>query len=145
METLAKSVALLVDVVAFMIWFVVSMTVMGTMFFGGTMTFREYYPRDAEEANAVAPLFLGEKDFNASSYTRAELEAMEGGVYASACDALRTRWLGPWINGTEPEKEAGSTVPEDIDMCLWTKSNQALGNYTARVDSTGGGLYAELS
>ena len=43
-ETLSKSFPMLVDVVLFMLWFVVSMTVLGVVFFGGTMTYRAYFP-----------------------------------------------------------------------------------------------------
>ena len=47
LETLGASLPLLMDVVLFMLWFVVAMTVMGVMFFGGTMTGRAFYPRSA--------------------------------------------------------------------------------------------------
>ena len=42
LETLGASLPLLMDVVLFMLWFVVAMTVMGVMFFGGTMTDRVF-------------------------------------------------------------------------------------------------------
>ena len=49
-ETLSKSFPMLVDVVLFMLWFVVSMTVLGVVFFGGTMTYRVLSPIESEAA-----------------------------------------------------------------------------------------------
>ena len=55
LQTLGSALPMLVDVVLFMLWFVVSMAVMGTMFFGGTMTTRAYAPRsDAEVVEVEA-------------------------------------------------------------------------------------------
>ena len=59
LQTLGSALPMLVDVVLFMLWFVVSMTVMGTMFFGGTMTTRAYAPRsDAEVVEVEAAVLL---------------------------------------------------------------------------------------
>ena len=128
LETLGKSFPLLVDVVLFMLWFVVSMTVLGTVFFGGTMTYRAYYPRFESEAATPADVVLNEGGAGA---TAEQVELARKGYFPEACDNLVDAWLS--VNETGGARaetaalEAGTTVPDDSEVCLATKYRKSLG------------------
>ena len=78
LETLGASLPLLMDVVLFMLWFVVAMTVMGVMFFGGTMTDRVFSPRGAAEAALVDDVVFQE---GGASRTEAEFDLARAGYF----------------------------------------------------------------
>lgn len=111
LQTLGSALPMLVDVVLFMLWFVVSMTVMGTMFFGGTMTTRAYAPRsDAEVVEVEA----------ATAAVAAGASARVVGE--AACEVLTEAWLetdasGATRNATGVGLIAGYNVPLDSDVC----------------------------
>ena len=52
LETVRKSVPLLLDVVVFMSWFVIVCTVVGMLLFGGDLTSRQYVDLTATNASA---------------------------------------------------------------------------------------------
>ena len=103
LETLGASLPLLMDVVLFMLWFVVAMTVMGVMFFGGTMTDRVFSPRGAAEAALVDDVVFQE---GGASRTEAEFDLARAGYFPRACDVLREGWMA---NGTDGAARAHNT------------------------------------
>ena len=127
-ETLSKSFPMLVDVVLFMLWFVVSMTVLGVVFFGGTMTYRAYFPRFESEAATPADIVL---NVGGAGATMDQIELARDGYFPEACDNLVDAWLS--VNETGGARAgtaalvAGSTVPDDSEMCRESKYSASLG------------------
>ena len=139
LETLGQSLPMLMDVVLFMLWFVVSMTVMGTMFFGGTMTGRKYYPRSEFESLSTNPIVYDE---GGATRTEAEFDLARNGYFPQACVALLDQWKTNNSLGTASGTDklvAGFTTPSDEDMCLYTsydrKDSEVL-NYSSSVTIT---------
>ena len=126
-ETLSKSFPMLVDVVLFMLWFVVSMTVLGVVFFGGTMTYRAYFPRFESEAATPADIVL---NVGGAGATMDQIELARDGYFPEACDNLVDAWLS--VNETGGARAgtaalvAGSTVPDDSEMCRESKYSARL-------------------
>ena len=143
LETLGASLPLLMDVVLFMLWFVVAMTVMGVMFFGGTMTDRVFFPRSAPEAALVNDVVFAE---GGASRTEAEFDLARAGYFPRACGLLREAWLANGTDGAaraaaETEAIAGYTVPGDEDLCAWDERDRLVSS-TANVSSTASPFYA---
>ena len=141
--TLGASLPLLIDVVLFMMWFVVAMTVMGVMFFGGTMTDRAFFPRSASEAALVNDVVFAE---GGASRTEGEFDLARAGFFPRACGLLREAWVANGTDGAaraveETEPIAGYTVPGDEELCPWDKRDRVLSS-AANVSSTASPFYA---
>ena len=127
LETLGASLPLLMDVVLFMLWFVVAMTVMGVMFFGGTMSFRAFYPRSESESVFVNDVVLNEGGYGR---TEREFDLARAGYFPKACAYLRQAWFANGTDGlerpggAESDVIAGYTVPGDSELCAWDDADR---------------------
>ena len=139
LETLGASLPLLMDVVLFMLWFVVAMTVMGVMFFGGTMTDRVFSPRGAAEAALVDDVVFQE---GGASRTEAEFDLARAGYFPRACDVLREGWMSNGTDGAaravaeSSARVAGVTVPGDEDVCRWDERDRVVRAAVTNVSAT---------
>jgi len=145
LETLGASLPLLMDVVLFMLWFVVAMTVMGVMFFGGTMTDRVFSPRGAAEAALVDDVVFQE---GGASRTEAEFDLARAGYFPRACDVLREGWMANGTDGAaravaeSSARVAGVTVPGDEDVCRWDDRDRVVRAAVTNVSATTDPSYA---
>ena len=144
LETLGASLPLLMDVVLFMLWFVVAMTVMGVMFFGGTMTGRAFYPRSAAESAAVNDVVFSE---GGAGRTELEFDLARAGYFPKACALLREAWMANGTDGlvrpggAETDLVAGYTVPGDDELCAWDEADR-VSYASSNVSATSSPFYA---